>query len=96
MEENGAWRIAHGYILAVQRCDSGYDYTVLNRYYVEIDGGIIEDTQSSMEFIVEDLMSAYGLNTSDPAPMDYDEVMERMFDAARSASGVEPKAYSGR
>ena len=96
MEENGAWRIAHGYILAVQRCDSGYDYSVLNRHYVEIDGGIIEDTQSSMAFVVEDLMSSYGLNTSDPYPMDYFEVMEKMFDAARSARATEPREYRGR
>lgn len=36
-----AWKIGNKY-LAIQNCDEGYDYSLLNEHFVDMDGGIGE------------------------------------------------------
>lgn len=50
--------------LAVQTCDSGYDYTFFNRDFILIDGGQYDDPEQSIGSVILQLMqdlSEYGL-----------------------------------
>ena len=39
MGDEAAWKVGKDRILAVQTCEDGYDYTLLDENYNEVDGG---------------------------------------------------------
>ena len=42
MGDEAAWKVGRDRILAVQTCEDGYDYTLLDENYNEIDGGQLD------------------------------------------------------
>ena len=49
--EQEAWKVGETYYLAIQTCDSGYDYTLYDANYREIDGGQIDNPEMTMDEI---------------------------------------------
>ena len=43
MGDEAAWKVGRDRILAVQTCEDGYDYTLLDENYNEIDGGQLDN-----------------------------------------------------
>lgn len=48
MGDEAAWKVGKDRILAVQTCEDGYDYTLLDENYNEIDGGQVDNPELSM------------------------------------------------
>ncbi len=48
MGDEAAWKVGRDRILAVQTCEDGYDYTLLDENYNEIDGGQVDNPELSM------------------------------------------------
>ena len=50
MGDEAAWKVGKDRILAVQTCEDGYDYTLLDENYNEIDGGQVDNPELSMHW----------------------------------------------
>ena len=48
MGDEAAWKVGKDRILAVQTCEDGYDYTLLDENYNEIDGGQVDNPELSI------------------------------------------------
>lgn len=95
MGEEAAWRVGRDRILALQTCDDGYDYTLMNENYVEIDGGQLDNPDLSMIEARKDILESFGLEHRELRAMVYEDVMDQMFEVARQAVVVDaPKRES--
>ena len=63
--------------LAVQTCDSGYDYTFFNDAFEELDGGQLDNPELSMAEAVYELLSDEGREQAKLEAMNYDFLMEQ-------------------
>lgn len=54
MGDEAAWKVGKDRILAVQTCEDGYDYTLLDENYNEIDGGQVDNPELSMGEVLPD------------------------------------------
>lgn len=91
-------------IISIQECDGGYDYSIMDEHYREIDGGVYDDPVVDINFvllsIVEELKENPDTNgakgnitkESKLIPLDYDEVAEQ----ANIANMAGPAVYSSR
>lgn len=91
-------------IISIQECNGGYDYSIMDEHYREIDGGVYDDPAVDINFvllsIVEELKENPDTNgargnitkESKLIPLDYDEVAE-LADIANMAG---PAVYSSR
>ncbi len=91
-------------IISIQECDGGYDYSIMNENYVEIDGGVYDDPDVDINFvllsIVEELKmypdtnGAKGKITMESklVPLDFDEVSFM----AEEANRISPAVYQSR
>jgi len=79
-------------ILAIQTCDDGYDYTLINEHYVEIDGGQVDNPDMSMIEVRLDILESFGLAHRELRAMVYEDVMEEVFQVARQATVVDAPA----
>ena len=91
-------------IISIQECDGGYDYSIMDEHYREIDGGVYDDPAVDINFvllsIVEELKENPDTNgakgnitkESKLIPLNYDEVAEQ----ADIANMAGPAVYSSR
>lgn len=77
MGDVAAWQIGRDRILAVQTCEDGYDYTLFDGEYQEIDGGQIDNPDLSMIEARKDILESFGLENRELRAMVYDDVMEK-------------------
>lgn len=75
--EQQAWTVGEDYILVIQTCDFGYDFTLYNSNYIEYDGGQLDNPELSMEEIRADILELFRLSNHDLTPIDYNLVMVR-------------------
>ena len=61
MGDEAAWKVGKDRILAVQTCEDGYDYTLLDENYNEIDGGQVDNPELSMLEVRRDILESFGL-----------------------------------
>ena len=60
MGDEAAWKVGKDRILAVQTCEDGYDYTLLDENYNEIDGGQVDNPELSMIEVRQDILESFG------------------------------------
>jgi predicted nucleotidyltransferase len=73
-----AYRIeATGQYLAVQTATDGVDYTFYDKDFREIDGGIYDNPDISMEEAIGELLADEGLSMEDCHEIDYDDLLEK-------------------
>jgi predicted nucleotidyltransferase len=73
-----AYRIeATGQYLAVQTATDGVDYTFYDKDFREIDGGIYDNPDISMEEAIRELLADEGLSMEDCHEIDYDDLLEK-------------------
>lgn len=94
MGEEAAWRVGRDRILALQTCDDGYDYTLLDENFVEVDGGQLDNPDLTMIQARTEILDSFNLGKRDLTAMVYDDVMEQMFEVARQAVVVAPARES--
>ena len=76
MGEQAAWRVGRDKFLAVQTCDDGYDYTMFDENFKEIDGGQLDNSELSMIEARSEILESNNLGFRDLRAVPYDTVME--------------------
>lgn len=84
LTDAAAWSIGTRGYLSIQECDDGWDYTVCDSSFHEIDGGQLDAPELSMIEARETILADLGWSTQTRIPADYEMVTERMEDASRS------------
>ena len=82
MGDEAAWKVGKDRILAVQTCEDGYDYTLLDENYNEIDGGQVDNPELSMLEVRRDILESFGLERRELRAMFYEDVMEQALKSA--------------
>lgn len=85
MGDEAAWKVGRDKILAVQTCDDGYDYTLFDENYVEIDGGQLDNPDMTMIEVRQDILESFGLEQKELRAMVYEDVMDQAFEVSRQA-----------
>ena len=87
-------------IISIQECDEGYDYSIMNLQYRELDGGVYDNHDISIREALQDIVDdlKQNLNTNgvkgnitekfEWIPLDYDEVTVEAEKANRIDSAV--------
>ena len=96
MGDEAAWKVGKDRILAVQTCEDGYDYTLLDENYNEIDGGQVDNPELSMLEVRRDILESFGLERRELRAMFYEDVMEQAFEVGRQAVVVNDPTYESR
>ena len=89
-EKELAFAIADCFI-SIQEVDDGYDYSIMDSAYKEIDGGVYDNSDISiweaLDEVLEDIKAApnlYNVSENDKlTQIDYDELMEKVESAYR-------------
>ena len=92
MGDEAAWKVGKDRILAIQTCDDGYDYTLFDENYNEIDGGQVDNPDISMIEVRTDILESFNLTHRELRAMFYEDVMEQAFEVGRQADVVEAPA----
>ena len=85
MGDEAAWKVGKDRILAIQTCDDGYDYTLFDENYNEIDGGQVDNTEMSMIEVRTDILESFSLEHRELRAMVYEDVMDQAFEVGRQA-----------
>ena len=85
MGDEAAWKVGKDRILAIQTCDDGYDYTLFDENYNEIDGGQIDNPEMSVIEVRTDILESFSLEHRELRAMVYEDVMEQGFEVGRQA-----------
>lgn len=87
-------------IISIQECDEGYDYSIMNQQYREIDGGVYNNPDVSIREALQDIVDDLKLNPdtngtkgniteeSELISLDFDEVAMEAEEANRIDSAV--------
>ena len=87
-------------IIRIQECDGGYDYSIMDKNYREIDGGVYDDPDADIHYVLlsiaeelkmyPDTNGTKGNITMDSKliPLDFDEVVMNEEEANRIGSAV--------
>ena len=87
-------------IILIQECDGGYDYSIMDKNYREIDGGVYDDLDADIHFVLlsiaEELKMYLDTNgakgqiniESKLVPLDFDEVVMKEEESNRIGSAV--------
>lgn len=75
--EKAAWRVGRDRILALQTCDEGYDYTLFDKDYQDVNGGQVDSLDITMLEVRKDILESYGLDNQELQVLEYDDIMEK-------------------
>jgi len=89
MGDEAAWKVGKDRILAIQTCDDGYDYTLFDENYNEIDGGQVDNPEMSMIEVRTDILESFNLAHRELRAMVYEDVMDQAFEVGRQAVVVD-------
>ena len=77
MEEQMAWKVGRENYLILQTCDDGWDYTLYDKDFKEVDGGQLDMPDLTMQEARSEILQDFGLGKKDLIVANYDEVVER-------------------
>lgn len=72
-----AWRVGRNHYLAIQVSDEGYDYTLYDADFHEVDGGQIDNPTISMKEARNEILDDNGMGSRSLVNLSYDFVAER-------------------
>lgn len=72
-----AWQVGRDKILAVQTYEDGYDYTLYDTNYNELDGGQMDNPDLSMIEARKEILESFKLGNRELHAMVYEEVQEQ-------------------
>ena len=76
-EDQAAWQLGHREYLALQRTDSGFDYTIYSKNFALMDGGQLDAPELTMKQAREQILEMHGLVWRNRRAVPFDEVMEK-------------------
>lgn len=77
MGDDAAWKIDRDKYLAIQTCDEGYDYSLLNEHFEVLDGGRLEYPHLSLLEARAEILKLLGLSPKELRVAIYEDVMEQ-------------------
>lgn len=77
MEEEAAWELGRKGYLALQTCEDGYDYTIYDRNFNDLDGGQLDMPELSMNEARNAILEEYGWSSVAMVRIDYDSLLEK-------------------
>ena len=77
MDEQMAWKVGKDHYMILQTCDDGWDYTLYDKKFKEIDGGQLDMPELSMQEARSEILKDFQLDKKDLVAVDYDEIVER-------------------
>ena len=75
--DEAAWQLGHREYLALQRTDSGFDYTIYSKNFKLMDGGQLDAPELNMKQAREQILEMHGLVWRNRRAVPFDEVMEK-------------------
>lgn len=76
-EEQQAYRTEKGYF-AIQTATEGYDYTLYDENYRDLDGGVYDNPEVTMEEARKDILLSENISPDSCEKISYDELMEEV------------------
>ena len=76
--DRAAWDMGHRGFLAVQSCESGWDYTFYDKEFHELDGGQLDDLEISIQEARNALAADFGWSRRSMTLISYDDFMEKV------------------
>ena len=73
--DEAAWQLGHREYLALQRTDSGFDYTIYSKNFKLMDGGQLDAPELTMKQAREQILEMHGLVWRNRRAVSFDEVM---------------------
>lgn len=77
MEEQMAWKVGRDHYLVLQTYEDGWDYTLYDKAFKELDGGQLDMPELSMEEARKEILMDFTLDECDLIVADYEEIMEQ-------------------
>lgn len=75
--DEAAWLVGRDRYLAIQTCDDGYDYTLFDLNFKEIEGGQLDNPDLSMLEARAEILEDFGLQMRELRAEIYDDIMEK-------------------
>ncbi len=76
LEEQMAWKVGSDNYLILQTCDDGWDYTLYDKDFLEVDGGQLDMPELTVQEARNEILKDFALDTRDFTVADYDEIVE--------------------
>ena len=76
--DRAVWDMGHKGFLAIQSCDSGWDYTFYDEKLNELDGGQLDDLEISLQEARNALAADFGWSRRTMTLIRYDEFIEKV------------------
>lgn len=76
--EQMAWQVGRNYFLTLQTCDDGWNYTLYDKSFNELDGGQLDMPKLSMIEARKEILSNFKLDNKYLIVIDYDELLEKV------------------
>lgn len=102
MGDEAAWQVGRDRYLVLQTCEDGYDYTLFDRDFREIDGGQLDNPEFSMLEARTEILEDFGLHMQELRAEVYENIMEKaeaaeLLDSAEKLSVIaQLKQISGQ
>lgn len=77
MGDEAAWLVGKDTYLAIQTSEDGYDYTLFDKDFREIDGGQLDNPDMSMIEARDEILEDFDMGHRELRATVYDDVMER-------------------
>ena len=75
--DQAAWQLGHREYLALQRTDSGFDYTIYSKNFALMDGGQLDAPELTMKQAREQILEMHGMVRRNRRAVPFDEVTEK-------------------
>lgn len=75
--DQAAWEIGNGGFLTLQTCEDGYDYTLYDKNFHELDGGQLDNSELTMKEARNEILSDFGWDRKTMYARDIDIIQEK-------------------
>lgn len=89
-QTEAAYEFADRYLM-IHECEDGYDYTFYDKQYREIDGGVYDNPDITLEEAVHIILADDPFPNMERTPVNYDELDEKVEEANQIVPEAEPK-----
>ena len=92
-QEEAAYAFADRYLM-IHACEDGYDYTFYDKQYKEMDGGVYDDPDITLEEAIHIILTDDPFPNMDRTPVNYEELDEKVEEANRILPLAEQETVS--
>ena len=75
--DEAAWQLGHREYLALQRTDSGFDYTIYSKNFKLMDGGQLDAPELTMKQAREQILEMHGMVRRNRRAIPFDQILEK-------------------